>query len=100
MSVTSSPPLPLGAKGRLPAASTTVADALRRTAGTTPGRLGLAMVGLVALSLLTGVLGLISIQGRASTLDDLTTNREPFSAAAQQIYRSLSDADATIASDR
>jgi hypothetical protein len=98
MSVTSSPPVPAAVRGRLPAASTTVADALRRTAGTTPGRLGMAMVGLVVLSVLTGVLGLISIQGRASTLDDLTTNREPFSAAAQQIYRSLSDADATMAS--
>lgn len=87
-----------GAGGRLPTTSTTVADTLRRTAGTTPGRLGLAMVGLVVLSLLTGVIGLLSIQGKASTLDDLTTHREPFSAAAQQMYRSLSDADATAAS--
>jgi hypothetical protein len=82
----------------LPTTTATVADTLRRTAGTTPGRLGLAMVGLVVLSLLTGVIGLISIQGKASTLDDLTTHREPFSAAAQQMYRSLSDADATAAS--
>jgi hypothetical protein len=87
-----------GAGDRLPTTSTTVADTLRRTAGTTPGRLGLAMVGLVVLSLLTGVIGLLSIQGKASTLDDLTTHREPFSAAAQQMYRSLSDADATAAS--
>jgi hypothetical protein len=56
------------------------------------------MAGLVVLSLLTGVVGLLSVQSRADTLDDLTNNREPFSAAAQQIYRSLSDADATAAS--
>jgi hypothetical protein len=102
MSVTSVPrgaaPVRPGTPGRHPSASATVADAVRRTARTTPGQLGLAMVGLVVLSLLTGVIGLISIQGRASTLDDLTANREPFSAAAQQIYRSLSDADATMAS--
>ncbi|HEX5407380.1 MAG TPA: hypothetical protein VFX16_34335 [Pseudonocardiaceae bacterium] len=79
-------------------ASTTLGDGLRRTANTTPGRLGLAMVGLVVLSLLTGVIGLLAIQGKSSTLDDLTTHREPFSAAAQQMYRSLSDADATAAS--
>jgi hypothetical protein len=104
MSVTSGPrvrtPVPSGAGSADPAPSiaATVTGSLRRTAGTTPGRLGLTMVGLVVLSLLTGVIGLVSIQGRASTLADLTANREPFSAAAQQIYRSLSDADATMAS--
>jgi hypothetical protein len=92
------PPAPANSRGRLPAASTNLAAGLRRTAGTTPGRLTLAMVGLVVLSVLTGVVGLLSVQGRADTLDDLTNNREPFSAAAQQIYRSLSDADATAAS--
>lgn len=75
-----------------------LAAGLRRGANTTPGRLTMAMVGLVALSLLTGVIGLVSIAGRASTLDDLTRQREPVSFAAQQIYRSLSDADATTAS--
>lgn len=92
------PPTAEVQRGRRPAVSETVVAGLRRTAGTTPGRLGLVMVGLVALSLLAGVVGLLSAQGRSSTLDDLTTNREPFSAAAQQIYRSLSDADATAAS--
>jgi uncharacterized membrane protein (DUF485 family) len=80
-----------------PAGSAALTDGLRRTAGSTPGRLGLAMVGLVVLSLLTGVIGLLTVQGKASTLNDLTTRREPFSAAAQQMYRSLSDADATMA---
>ncbi|HEX3591610.1 MAG TPA: hypothetical protein VHV74_18475 [Pseudonocardiaceae bacterium] len=76
----------------------TLVDGFRRTANSTPGRLGLAMAGLVVLSVLTGVIGLIAVQGRASTLNDLTTHREPFSAATQQMYRSLSDADATTAS--
>lgn len=98
MSVTSAP---VG----VPRTAATSADArepigeqVRRVASTTPGRLGLAMIGLVVLSLVTGVIGLLSIQGKASTLADLTANREPFAAAAQQIYRSLSDADATAAS--
>jgi hypothetical protein len=80
-----------------PPGSTNLTAGLRRTASTTPGRLGMAMVGLVVLSLLTGVIGMLSISGRSSTLDDLVTHREPVSAAAQQIYRSLSDADATAA---
>jgi hypothetical protein len=71
---------------------------LRRYAVTTPGRLSGALVGLVLLSLLTGVIGLLAVQGNASSLDDLAGHREPVSAAAQQIYGSLSDADATAAS--
>jgi hypothetical protein len=80
-----------------PPGSANLTASLRRTASTTPGRLGMAMVGLIVLSLLTGVIGMLSIAGRSSTLDDLVSHREPVSAAAQQIYRSLSDADATAA---
>jgi hypothetical protein len=96
MSVTSGP-RPALAPVR-PVESTSLFGGVRRTAASTPGRLGLAMLGLVVLSLVTGVVGLLSIQGRASTLTDLTTHREPFSAAAQQMYRSLSPAAATAAS--
>jgi len=74
-----------------------LAAGLRRTANTTPGRLSIAMMGLVVLSLLTGVIGLASFTGRSNTIADLLTHREPVSTAAQQIYRSLSDADATAA---
>jgi hypothetical protein len=106
MSVTSGPRVATGAPNppvvrtpdRDPQGAGTLVDGLRSTARSTPGRLGLAMVGLVVLSLLTGVIGLLTVQGKASTLNDLTTHREPFSAAAQQMYRSLSDADATAAS--
>jgi hypothetical protein len=77
---------------------TNLAASLRKFAGTTPGRLSIAMAGLILLSLLTGIVGILSGQSRVNTLDDLATHREPVSAAAQQIYRSLSDADATSAS--
>lgn len=77
---------------------TNLAASLRKFAGTTPGRLSIAMVGLILLSLLTGIVGILSGMSRTNTLDDLATHREPVSAAAQQIYRSLSDADATSAS--
>jgi hypothetical protein len=80
-----------------PPGSANLTAGLRRTASTTPGRLGMAMVGLIVLSLLTGVIGMLSVSSRSSTLDDLVSHRVPVSAAAQQIYRSLSDADATAA---
>lgn len=92
-------PMTAGPPAAVPTAAppADLAAGLRRTANSTPGRLTIAMVGLVLLSLLTGVIGLVSIAGRSSTLDDLLNHREPVSAAAQQIYRSLSDADATAA---
>jgi hypothetical protein len=69
-----------------------------RSAGTTPGRLSLIVVGLVLLALLTGLIGTVSLQGRKDTINGLIDQREPLAAAAQQVYRSLSDADATAAS--
>ena len=76
----------------------TIIPRLRATARTTPGRLGLTMAGLVILAVVTGLIGLTTLQDRATTLNDLVHQREPVNAAAQQIYRSLSDADATAAS--
>ncbi len=77
---------------------TNLAAGLRGFAATTPGRLSIAMVGLILLSVLTGIVGIVSGQSRANTLTDLAQHREPVTTAAQQIYRSLSDADATAAS--
>ncbi|HJP79418.1 MAG TPA: hypothetical protein VJ914_34410 [Pseudonocardiaceae bacterium] len=82
----------------LAAVPNNLAAGLRKFAATTPGRLSIAMAGLVLLSLLTGIVGILSGQSRVNTVDDLAAHREPVSAAAQQIYRSLSDADATAAS--
>jgi hypothetical protein len=67
-------------------------------ARTTPGVLTILAVGLVLVSVLVGVLTAIGVQTRATALDDLTTSSGPLSVAAQDIYRSLSDADATATS--
>ncbi len=71
---------------------------VRKSATSTPGRLFLIGVSLVVLALLTGVVGAIAMQQKQSTIDSLIDHREPVAAASQQIYRSLSDADATAAS--
>lgn len=76
----------------------TAVRSVRRSASSTPGRLFLIGVGLVVLALLTGVVGAIAMQQKQSTIDNLVDHREPVAAASQQIYRSLSDADATAAS--
>lgn len=69
-----------------------------RSAGTTPGRLSVIAIGLVLLTVLTGLVAAISMQQKSTTIDNLVDHREPLAAAAQQLYRSLSDADATAAS--
>ncbi len=53
----------------------------------------LAMAGLAA-----GLIGAVSVQSRATLLDDVAAKSSPVSAAALDVYRSLSDADAAIAS--
>jgi hypothetical protein len=53
---------------------------------------------LVVLSVLTGFVAALAMQAKLDTITGLTEHREPLSAAAQQIYRSLSDADATASS--
>jgi hypothetical protein len=50
---------------------------------------------LVVVSVLVGVFTAVSVQSRAESLDNLTANSGPLSVAAQDLYRSLSDADAT-----
>jgi hypothetical protein len=69
-----------------------------RSAATTPGRLSVIAVGLVLLTVLTGLVGAIALRQKQTTVDNLIDHREPLAAAAQQLYRSLSDADATAAS--
>lgn len=56
------------------------------------------MVGLVLLIVLFAVVGGMTIQGKRTTLTDLTATREPDTAASQQLFQSLADADATAAS--
>lgn len=66
-----------------------------RSARTTPGLLTVISVALVLLTLLTGLIGAIMVQEKTSTTDNLISYREPLTAASQEMYRSLSDADAT-----
>jgi hypothetical protein len=71
---------------------------LGELARTTPGVLTILAVGLVLVSVLVGVLTAIGVQTRSTALDDLATSSGPLSVASQDIYRSLSDADATATS--
>ena len=68
---------------------------LKELARTTPGVLTTLAVGLVLVSALVGVLTAAGVQSRVTALDDLAASSGPLSVAAQDIYRSLSDADAT-----
>src|SRR6516165_3279976 len=65
---------------------------------TTPGRLRLLLVGLVLLSLAWGVLAALTAEQHASAAADVVAVSEPLSLDAEQIYQSLSDADATATS--
>jgi hypothetical protein len=70
----------------------------RLDTATTPGRLGLLLVGLVVLSLAWGVLAALTAEQHASAAANVVAVSEPLSLDAEQIYQSLSDADATAAS--
>ncbi|MEV5721199.1 hypothetical protein AB0L41_45675 [Amycolatopsis mediterranei] len=72
--------------------------AIIRSAATTPGRLTVIAVGLVLLALVAGLVATLSVQDRDDTISGVIDHREPLAAASQQVYRSLSDADATAAS--
>lgn len=68
------------------------AGALART---TPGVLTALALVLVVAALLAGLFTALSVQRRGQAIDDLAIRSGPLTAAAQEIYRSLSDADAT-----
>lgn len=69
----------------------------RLGARTVPANLRLLLVGLVALSAAWGALAAWTVGQRASAAGAVATTSEPLSVDAQQIYRALSDADATAA---
>ncbi|HVB44950.1 MAG TPA: hypothetical protein VNF47_19930 [Streptosporangiaceae bacterium] len=81
---------------RQAAAGTPVPWELLRTT-TTPGKLRLLLVGLVVLSLTWGVAAALVVSQRAAGAADVVSTSEPLSLDGQQIYRALSDADATAA---
>ena len=65
---------------------------------TTPARLRLLLAVLILLSLAWGVLAALTADQHASAAADVVAVSEPLSLNAEQIYTSLSDADATAAS--
>ena len=67
-----------------------------RVAGT-PRKLRLVLVGLVLLCLAWGAVAAWVVSQRASGANDVVGVSEPLSLDGQQIYRALSDADATEA---
>ena len=82
----------------------TAAPAVRRAGwrprldgATTPARLRLLLALLILLSLAWGVLAALTADQHASAAADVVAVSEPLSLDAEQIYTSLSDADATAA---
>jgi hypothetical protein len=71
---------------------------VRMDTATTPGRLRLLLVLLVVGSLGWGVLAALTADQHASAASNVVSVSEPLSLDAEQIYQSLSDADATAAS--
>ncbi len=78
-------------------ASGAVLPRSRADTATTPGKLRLFLLALVALSLAWGVLATITVSQHAAAAANVVAVSEPLSLDAQQIYQSLSDADATAA---
>ena len=69
----------------------------RLDTATTPARFRLLLVVLVLLSLAWGVLAALTADQHGSAAADVVAVSEPLSLDAEQIYQSLSDADATAA---
>lgn len=74
-----------------------LARRLRAWAATSPGKLGVMLTGLVIGSLVVGVVGGLTIMGKQSSLDDLIEHRGPMNEASQQVYRALTDSEASAA---
>jgi hypothetical protein len=65
--------------------------------GTTPAKLRLLLIGMLGLTVLWGTVAAFTVAAHASATSNVITVSEPLSLDAQQIYRSLSDADSTEA---
>ena len=74
-----------------------VRDRLRARLETTPGRLNGYLIALTVLSLLAGLSAVVGAVQRADSIDSVVNRSGPLAVEAQQLYRSLSDADATAA---
>ena len=94
MTAVANPPAP----DVVPAASRGRRLSLRVTG--TPRKLRVVLVGLVLLCLAWGAVAAWVVSQRASGANDVVGVSEPLSLDGQQIYRALSDADATEATIR
>ena len=94
--MTSSVGVSPGPVTRVPAIQGVLRRSLLDTA-TTPGRLRLFLVTLIILSLTWGVIAALIANQHASAAASVVVVSEPLSLDAEQIYQSLSDADATAA---
>jgi hypothetical protein len=63
----------------------------------TPGRLILITAGLLVLGLAAGAAGVTSVRQRTDLIDGVAASNGTLAVAAQELYRALSDADATVA---
>lgn len=93
-----SPAPQVGASGVVPP---TQAGLSRRMTGrlrTTPGRFALILAGLVVLGLTVGITAAAGVRQRADLVAGVTSRSGELTVAAQNLYRALSDADATAAS--
>lgn len=73
------------------------ADRLRASATTEPGRLRIIGAVLALLVLAFGAVTAYQVTGRQTAADNVLNHSAPLSADAAEIYRSLADADATVA---
>lgn len=86
----------LPASSRNPARA--VLDRLREQATTTPGRLIVVAVAVLASAILFGTLATLAEHSRASAAQAARAQTEPLLAQAGNLYTGLSDANATVTS--
>ncbi|MGH3874471.1 MAG: hypothetical protein ACRDSR_23710 [Pseudonocardiaceae bacterium] len=72
-------------------------DRLRAVWDTTPGKLRVARIILVLGILLAGSVAALDANSRVDTTRDIAEHLEPLTANVTTLYRSLADADATVA---
>jgi len=99
--VTVQSPAPAPSAPGQPPGSVRAAPRRRRpgqlAAATTPTLLRILMIVLLLASLAWGAVGAWAVSQHASAARDVVSTSEPLSLSAQQMYRSLSDADVTAA---
>ncbi|AHH96189.1 hypothetical protein BC739_005815 [Kutzneria viridogrisea] len=84
--------------GAVPRVPKRLLRALARFGRSSPGKLAGIMSGLLLLCILVATVTASAVQRKGEEITDLAGGSEPLSVAAQDIYRSLSDADAAAAS--